>query len=354
MAQVMVNFRIDEDVKKNMEQACREMGLSMTAAFTIFATKVGKEKRIPFEITAGQNHSGPHQRQRRYAEIECACGEEPNGLFQTQKQLEHLCSEIRQSLTAIHIAIPSSITGLTMERIRLLCGVELKDKAMGVSAACKSLFSERSGKILEKKDPSILDHYVDNLSSIAEELLDMEHTLVPTMKSYQGTQSDDFAPYEQRLTAVSRRFDELAPVMQQFLNSTVCGSYVQTVITRIRKAAASVETPYVLTALENLEKLVLRHWDAMEEQTAARLESDYLQTLELTLRELCQAEQEGGEAGGKAALCLRVMNVLSQVISDSGQVRQEWTQRSLEAEVEALERLAAMRGDIAGSVKLEG
>ena len=48
------------------------------------------------------------------------------------------------------------------------------------------------------------------------------------------------------------------------------------------------------------------------------------------------------------------MNVLSQVISDSGQVRQEWTQRSLEAEVEALERLAAMRGDIAGSVKLEG
>ena len=55
MAQVMVNFRIDEDVKKNMEQACKEMGLNMTAAFTIFATKVGKEKRIPFEITAGQS-----------------------------------------------------------------------------------------------------------------------------------------------------------------------------------------------------------------------------------------------------------------------------------------------------------
>lgn len=33
-----------------MEQACKEMGLSMTAAFTIFATKVAKEKRIPFEI----------------------------------------------------------------------------------------------------------------------------------------------------------------------------------------------------------------------------------------------------------------------------------------------------------------
>lgn len=52
MAQVMINFRMDEDLKKGMEQACKEMGLSMTAAFTIFATKVTKERRIPFDVTA--------------------------------------------------------------------------------------------------------------------------------------------------------------------------------------------------------------------------------------------------------------------------------------------------------------
>jgi len=50
MAQAMVNFRMDEDLKKNMEQTCKEMGLSMTTAFTIFANKVTKEKRIPFEV----------------------------------------------------------------------------------------------------------------------------------------------------------------------------------------------------------------------------------------------------------------------------------------------------------------
>lgn len=50
MAQAMVNFRIDEDLKKSMEATCKEMGLSMTAAFTLFATKVTREKRIPFEI----------------------------------------------------------------------------------------------------------------------------------------------------------------------------------------------------------------------------------------------------------------------------------------------------------------
>jgi len=52
MAQAMVNFRMDEELKKGMEQACKDMGMSMTTAFMIFATKVSKERRIPFEIAA--------------------------------------------------------------------------------------------------------------------------------------------------------------------------------------------------------------------------------------------------------------------------------------------------------------
>ena len=52
MAQaVNVNFRLDEDVKKSMEQVCSDLGLSMSAAFTIFAKKVSREKRIPFDVS---------------------------------------------------------------------------------------------------------------------------------------------------------------------------------------------------------------------------------------------------------------------------------------------------------------
>ena len=57
MAQTMVNFRMDEDLKKSMEQACKEMGLSMTTAFTMFATKVSREKRIPFEVSVDPFYS---------------------------------------------------------------------------------------------------------------------------------------------------------------------------------------------------------------------------------------------------------------------------------------------------------
>ena len=62
MAQAMINFRIDEKIKKEMEKICREMGMSMTTAFTIFATKLTKEKRIPFEITADPFYSESNMR----------------------------------------------------------------------------------------------------------------------------------------------------------------------------------------------------------------------------------------------------------------------------------------------------
>ncbi len=58
MAQaVSVNFKLDPDVKKSMEQACRDIGISMSAAFTIFAKKVGRERRIPFELSADPFYS---------------------------------------------------------------------------------------------------------------------------------------------------------------------------------------------------------------------------------------------------------------------------------------------------------
>ena len=51
MAQILVNFRMDEELKQNMEQTCQELGMNMTTAFTIFAKKMTREKRIPFEVS---------------------------------------------------------------------------------------------------------------------------------------------------------------------------------------------------------------------------------------------------------------------------------------------------------------
>jgi len=51
MAQVLVNIRMDEDLKKAMEHTCQSLGMNITTAFTIFAKKMSREKRIPFEVS---------------------------------------------------------------------------------------------------------------------------------------------------------------------------------------------------------------------------------------------------------------------------------------------------------------
>lgn len=47
-----VNIRMDKELKKQFEAFCNDVGMSMTTAFTIFAKKVVREYRIPFEISA--------------------------------------------------------------------------------------------------------------------------------------------------------------------------------------------------------------------------------------------------------------------------------------------------------------
>ena len=57
MAQVLVNVRMDEVLKKDMEKTCQELGINMTTAFTIFAKKMSREKRIPFEVSVDPFYS---------------------------------------------------------------------------------------------------------------------------------------------------------------------------------------------------------------------------------------------------------------------------------------------------------
>ena len=51
MSQVLVNFRMDSEDKTGMEAVCKELGMNMSTAFNIFAKKMRREKRIPFDVS---------------------------------------------------------------------------------------------------------------------------------------------------------------------------------------------------------------------------------------------------------------------------------------------------------------
>lgn len=51
MATANVTIRMDAELKAAMEELCRDLGMNMTTAFTIFAKKATGENRIPFEVS---------------------------------------------------------------------------------------------------------------------------------------------------------------------------------------------------------------------------------------------------------------------------------------------------------------
>lgn len=50
MAQI--NLRVDDEVKKQAEIVCNDIGISLSSAINIYLKKLGREYRIPFEVSA--------------------------------------------------------------------------------------------------------------------------------------------------------------------------------------------------------------------------------------------------------------------------------------------------------------
>jgi len=88
MAQISVNIRMDEDLKKQFDNFCSDVGMSMTTAFCIFAKTVVREHRIPFEIRTNEPN------ETTYAAMESAVsGEDIHGPFTS-------VSEVMEALNA--------------------------------------------------------------------------------------------------------------------------------------------------------------------------------------------------------------------------------------------------------------
>ena len=57
MSQTNINIRMDENLKKQFDKFCSDVGMSMTTAICIFAKRTVKEQKIPFEIVADPFYS---------------------------------------------------------------------------------------------------------------------------------------------------------------------------------------------------------------------------------------------------------------------------------------------------------
>lgn len=51
MAQTNINIRMDEQLKRQFDDLCSQLGLNMSTAVNIFAKTMVRRKGIPFEIS---------------------------------------------------------------------------------------------------------------------------------------------------------------------------------------------------------------------------------------------------------------------------------------------------------------
>ena len=47
-----VKLRFDDEMKRQLDEMCDEMGMNLTTFFMIYAKKALRDRRIPFEVTA--------------------------------------------------------------------------------------------------------------------------------------------------------------------------------------------------------------------------------------------------------------------------------------------------------------
>ena len=68
MAQASVSIRMDADLKRQFDEFCSEIGMTMTTAFCVFAKTAVRERKIPFVISAERSDPFYSESNIRYLE----------------------------------------------------------------------------------------------------------------------------------------------------------------------------------------------------------------------------------------------------------------------------------------------
>ena len=94
MAQTNINIRIDANRKKEFEEFCEAVGLTMTAAFNIFIQRTLRDYRIPFDIGAEMPNAETVEAMREVQQMKAdpSLGKTYNNVDQMMEELLFFCS----------------------------------------------------------------------------------------------------------------------------------------------------------------------------------------------------------------------------------------------------------------------
>ena len=82
-----VSLRFDDEMKRQLDEMCDEMGMNLTTFFMIYAKKALRDRRIPFEVTAPLD---PFYSYSNMEQLKTAMGQVTSGqvVVKTMEELE--------------------------------------------------------------------------------------------------------------------------------------------------------------------------------------------------------------------------------------------------------------------------
>lgn len=90
MAGTLVNFRMDSDLKKKMENICDDIGMNLSTAFNIFAKRFVRERGMPFSVDSDPFYSESNM---KFLEEGIKALNEGKGVTKTMEELERMANE---------------------------------------------------------------------------------------------------------------------------------------------------------------------------------------------------------------------------------------------------------------------
>ena len=90
MAQTTVSIRMEEDLKKDFDSICNDLGMTMTTAVIILAKKMAREKRLPFEVSIDPFYSESNMKALEESIVQMKSGKTVTKSFD---ELESLANE---------------------------------------------------------------------------------------------------------------------------------------------------------------------------------------------------------------------------------------------------------------------
>ena len=87
-----ISLRFEDDMKKELEEMCNDMGMNLTTFFMIYAKKALRDREIPFDITAPADpfYSATNMAQLAKAERQIRDGKV---VVKTMEELEAMANE---------------------------------------------------------------------------------------------------------------------------------------------------------------------------------------------------------------------------------------------------------------------